>query len=301
MNKVTHHKKRLLLIIHSVLWLLAGLFLCTLLPLPATSETESNDVEVLAMVNHVKISKNDLNRLISQFKKQSGKESINLDEKKQLLKNLTIRQLILQSSEAQALKKEEPVVKKVTEFENSLVITRFIKQNVEKKISLTDGELTRYYQDHKPRFRSDVKIEASVILLRTETAATMVLEKLKKGESFEGMAKKYSIDLPSAKKGGSLGMVEIGTVYPEVWRELKKLNQGEISQIIETKYGYNILTVNKKLAPEIKPFQEVKTEIRDTILREKREKVYDEMVKELEKNADLKIFENRLAEIGGNK
>ncbi|MCP4114918.1 MAG: hypothetical protein GY737_05830 [Desulfobacteraceae bacterium] len=300
MHKVTHRKKRLLLILHSVFWLVAGVLLHTLLPIPATSETETGG-EVIAMVNHVEIRKNELNRLISQFKQKAGKKSVTLDEKKQLLKNLTIRQLILQSLEAQALRKQEPVIKKVTEFENSLVITQFIKKHVEKELSLTDGEFAGYYRDHKTRFRSDEKIEASVILLRTETDAAMVLGKLKKGEPFEDLAREYSIDLPSATKGGSLGTVAIGTVYPQVWRELKRLKPGEISKIIETKYGYNILLTNKILAPEITPFEEVKTEIRNILLREKREKAYDKMVKELEKNADLKIFENRLADTGGKE
>lgn len=298
MHTDTHQKKRLLLIFHSVFWLMAGVFLHTLLPMPATSET-GNGEEVIAMVNHVEIRQNDLNRLISQFKQKAGKESVTLDEKKQLLKNLTIRQLILQSLEAQALRKEEPVVKKVTEYENHLVITQFIKKHVEKEISLTKGELAGYYRNHKTRFRSDEKIAASVILLRTETDAAMVLDKLQKGEIFEDMAKKYSIDLPSSKKGGSLGTVEIGSVYPQVWRELKRLKPGEISKIVETKYGYNILMTNKILAPEIKPFEEVQTEVRNALLREKREKAYDKLVKELEKNANLKIFENRLAETGG--
>jgi parvulin-like peptidyl-prolyl isomerase len=268
--------------------------------MPATSET-GNESEVIAMVNHVEIKKNDLNRLISQFKQKAGKEHVTLDEKKQLLKNLTIRQLILQSLEAQALRKEEPVVKKVAEFENSLIITQFIKNNVGNGITLKKGELAEYYKDHKTRFRSDEKIEANVILLRTETDAAMVLGRLKKGEVFKDMAREFSIDLPSAKKGGNLGIIKIGTVYPQVWKELKRLNPGEISNIIETKYGYNILMTNKILAPEIKPFEEVKTEISNALLREKREKAYDEMVKKLEKNANLKIFENRLAETGGKE
>jgi parvulin-like peptidyl-prolyl isomerase len=300
MHKIIYKKNGISTFFNCIFWLFLGVLLNTLLPLPATPETKGDDT-ILAKVNDVSITKTNLDRLIAQFKIKSGKESITLDEKKQLLKNLTIRQLILQTPAVRAMKKEEPVVKKVAEFENSLVISRFIKESVDKQVSLNHGELAGYYKNHKARFSSDIKIEASVILLRTKTDAAMVLEKLQKGEPFEEMARKNSIDLPSAQKGGSLGAVKIGTVYPEVWKELNKLKQGEISQIIETKYGYNILTVNKILAPEIKPFQEVKAEIRDALLREKREKVYDAMVKELEKSAVLKIFENRLAGIGAKK
>ncbi len=297
MQKFTYKHHRFSPISHSVFWLFLGLLLHTLLPLPATSETEEQDPEILAMVNHVSINRAELDRLIYQFKQRTGKESITLNEKKLLLKHLTIRQLILQNPIAQALKKEEPVMKKVSEFENNLVITRFINEHVDKQIFLTKGELTRYYQDHKDSFISNVKIDASVILLRTQADAAMVLDKLKTGEPFQDLAREYSIDLPSAKKGGSLGIIDTGAVYPDVWKELSRLSQGAISKIIETEYGYNILRTNKILAPGIKPFQEVKTEIMTAILRKKKEQAYDEMVKELEKNADLKIFESRLAEI----
>ncbi|MBI9088603.1 MAG: peptidylprolyl isomerase [Desulfobacterium sp.] len=293
MRKITDKHHRFLPISLSVFWLFLGLLLHTL---PATSETAEGDAEIIAMVNHVSIDKSELDRLIDQFKQRTGKESITLNEKKLLLKHLTIRHMILQSPIVQALKKEEYVIKKVAEFENSLVITRFINEHVERQIILTKGELTRYYQDHKSRFISTMKIDASVILLRTQTDAAMVLEKLKTGEPFQGLAKQYSIDLPSAKKGGSLGPIKMGSVYPEVWEALTGLTPGGISQIIETEYGYNILRANKIFTPEVKPFQEVKSEIRDAVVRDKREKAYDEMVNELEKNADLKIFESHLAE-----
>lgn len=105
MHKVTFKHHRLLPIFHSVLWLFLGLFLHTLLPLSATSETDENDGEILAMVNHVSINKTELGRLIFEFKQRTGKESLTLNEKKLLLKHLTIRQMILQDPDAQALKK----------------------------------------------------------------------------------------------------------------------------------------------------------------------------------------------------
>ena len=103
------------------------------------------------------------------------------------------------------------------------------------------------------------------------------------------------MDLPSAKKGGSLGVVKRGKVFPEIWRILIKLKEGEISDVIETKYGYNILTLDKVISPETtKSFEEVRKEIKKTILQRKRDKAFDEIAAILEEDAEIIIHEHRL-------
>ena len=83
-------------------------------------------------------------------------------------------------------------------------------------------------------------------------------------------------------------------MFPQIWRVLVKLKEGEISDIVETEYGYNILTVTKIVSPEvISPFNEVKGEIKRSVLPRKRERVYDELVKELQSGAKIEIFEDR--------
>lgn len=275
-------------------------FLLMLLPYPVLAEGPSDD-SILATVNTVPIHQSELNKIISQYKKKSGKKTISLDEKKQMLKNLTIRQLILQSHDAQSMEEESAFINKVAEFKNSLIISQFIKRHVENQNSITDEELNNYYQNHKTQFSSEIEIESSVILLRTENDAKKIIERLSAEEPFDTLAKDHSIDLPSAKKGGSLGKVTQGSVFPDVWKELQKLSEGEVSKIIETKYGFNILTVRKIHPVKIKPFEAVKKEIKNALLPQKRENAYDGMVKTLEKNADLTLFENRLAGLDVNQ
>ncbi len=275
-------------------------FLLMLLPYPVLAEEPADD-SILATVNTVPIHQSELNKIISQYKKKSGKKTVSLDEKKQMLKNLTIRQLILQSHDAQAMEKESAFINKVAEFKKSLIISQFIKRHVEKQTPITNEELNNYYQNKKAQFSSEIEIEASVILLRTENDAKKIMEKLSAKEPFDTLARDHSIDLPSAKKGGSLGKVTRGSVFPEVWKELQKLAEGDVSDIVETKYGFNILTVQKIHPPEIKPFEAVKKEIKNALLPQKRENAYDVMVKTLEKNADLTLFENRLAGLEVNQ
>ena len=252
---------------------------------------------VLATVNDVPIYQSELDSLIAEFKQKAGKAKITPEEKKQLIKNLAIRQLILQQPETQALKNNANIIKKVKAFEDSLIISYFVKTHVKDGVNITEDELRQYYKDHQSQFTVSQQLEVRVILLKTREDAEHILKQLHQGEDFAKLAAEYSMDLPSAKKGGSLGKVERGKVLPQIWRAIFELKEGEVSDIIETDFGYNILTVDKIVAPEkIKPFEEVKTDIERQMLPKKREEIYDEMVKELQKGAKIEIFEDRFLE-----
>ncbi|MDX9892116.1 MAG: peptidylprolyl isomerase [Bacteroidales bacterium] len=66
-------------------------------------------------------------------------------------------------------------------------------------------------------------------------------ERVLKGEKFSMLARLYSDDPGSAPKGGVLGFVERGELYPEFEAVAFSLKPGEVSQIVQTKAGYHII------------------------------------------------------------
>lgn len=84
-------------------------------------------------------------------------------------------------------------------------------------------------------------IRASHILVSTEAEAHRVLEELKKGASFEELAKKYSKDTPSALRGGDLGEFQRGDFVEEFEKVAFGLKPGETSGIVKTALGYHII------------------------------------------------------------
>jgi peptidyl-prolyl cis-trans isomerase C len=84
------------------------------------------------------------------------------------------------------------------------------------------------------------KIRAKHILVEKYTKANEIYEDLKVGEKFEDLAKQYST-CPSKKRGGDLGDFSKGDMVPEFWDACTKLNIGEISQPIKTKFGYHLI------------------------------------------------------------
>jgi len=261
-----------------------------------TSPAYSEEI-VLATVNDVPVYESELDALIKDFKQRAGKDEVTADEKKQLVRNLTIRRLILQHPETQALKNDEQIVKMVEAYKQSLIVSYFVREHVDKNVSITEGELRQYYEANKSEYQVSAALLVRVILLKTLEDAENILAKLNQGEDFAELATQYSVDVRSAKSGGSIGVIERDKIDPKIWSAISRLKEGEISGIIETDFGFNIALVEKVVAPETyQPFEEAKDEIRLKLLPQKREKAYDEMVSQLEKDADIKIFASKIPE-----
>jgi peptidyl-prolyl cis-trans isomerase C len=85
------------------------------------------------------------------------------------------------------------------------------------------------------------KIKCSHILVKKQSEAMAVLERLKKGESFANLARELSVDRGSGKKGGDLGLFGRGVMVKAFEDAAFKLNKGEVSQPVKTEFGYHII------------------------------------------------------------
>ncbi|HZG22223.1 MAG TPA: peptidylprolyl isomerase [Herbaspirillum sp.] len=87
-----------------------------------------------------------------------------------------------------------------------------------------------------------IKVNQVVTAAEAKRKLTELKERLDHGASFEELAKLYSNDL-SASKGGDLGWIYPGDTVPEFERAMDQLKPGEVSQPIETPFGYHLIQV----------------------------------------------------------
>ncbi len=192
---------------------------------------------------------------------------------------------------------KEEQKKQLKEYEEGLLVQTYLKDVQENMIIATEGEIDKYYEEHKEDFDSPVAVVAKHILVPTEEEAEIALDRIKKGESFDKVAQEMSTDRVSAQRGGQIGPFRKGELVKQFEEVVFNLKNGEISEIVETPFGLHIITkVSEEKLPPI-PEDVAKVEIKNIIEKTKFEQWIEDLKRKLNVYVDYsKINDN----IGSN-
>ncbi|MBP5510427.1 MAG: peptidylprolyl isomerase [Kiritimatiellae bacterium] len=162
----------------------------------------------------------------------------------------------------------------------------------------TEVEIAQHFRDHKQEYTKSEEALASHILITPDGTEQLSKDEAREkissirqkiiceGADFSDMAEKHSA-CPSAEQGGSLGWFGRGAMVPEFDKAVFSMQDGEISDIIETQFGYHIIKkLGHKDAAEPQ-FDEVREQIRDFLLHERRGERLSAYVEELKAKADI--------------
>lgn len=179
-----------------------------------------------------------------------------------------------------------------SQVKKDLIVSKY-KENFMKNIKINDNEIKTYYDNHKDEFTKE-EVRASQILISTlddnnnevnqeqkeklKDKAEDILEKLKNNEDFAILAKEYSDDKNSGKDGGDLGYFSKEDKNIDFTNPVFKLEKDQLSDIIETEYGYHIVKVTDKKSVT-KTLEESKEDIKNKILNQKYTKHIDSLYK----------------------
>lgn len=264
------------------------------------AKEEKKSGPVLAEVNGSTITAGDYKKEVEALPPYLKPMAESAEGKKELLDTMVVRELILQEARKEGIDKSQAVADKLEELKNRIIVEAYLKKKVEEQAKIGDAELKEFYDKNKEKFRTGEQVHASHILVKTEPEAQDILKQLKAGGNFEELAKKHSIDAAAAK-GGDLGWFGKGAMLPEFEKAVFGLKEGETSGIVKTKYGYHIIKLTGKRPAGVRPFEEVKEQIKAAILPEKQQEVFKKLKDDLKKNAKISIKEDTLKSLDGEK
>jgi peptidyl-prolyl cis-trans isomerase D len=155
-------------------------------------------------------------------------------------------------------------------------------KDFEKTAEVTDADVQQEYTTNKSeRYTAPEEVHARHILFQVprdadvkkreeiKSRATATLERLKKGEDFASVAKQMSDDAATKDKGGDLGFIARGRAEEALENAAFALQPGELSGVVETRYGYHLVKVEERHAAREKPLDEVREEIQKTLRAER--------------------------------
>jgi peptidyl-prolyl cis-trans isomerase C len=191
-----------------------------------------------------------------------------------------------------ALKSADLSEKELVEItRKDVVITSFVEREIAGKIKVSDDEIKKFYNDNKDRFSQEAQVRASHILCGVDAKATDeekkkarekaagLLKEIKAGKDFAELAKSNST-CPSSAQGGDLGYFGKGQMVAPFEKAALGLKPGEVSEVVETQFGYHIIKLTDKKEAQTVKLEEVKEKIESYLKGQMVQKAVMEFVTE---------------------
>lgn len=254
-------------------------------------------------VGEEKITASDLDQIIQALPPQY--RAYYNGPGKQLLPQYIVQMKVLAAEAAKHNLAEQPEVREALSLASQSILADAERKRIIASIPVSDQELQDLYEKRKAEFE---QVRVAHILLRTdksvlppaappprpplpEAEARKKLEDLRKqlqeGADFADLARSYSEDLSTAGVGGDMGYVTPQTAVPPILNAAKALSPGQVSEIVSTPYGLEIIKVEEK---GTKSLAEVKPELLAQIQQGKAQEMVEKLKEQYHVVVDTAYF-----------
>ncbi len=175
-------------------------------------------------------------------------------------------------------------------FQKRLLMEKFYEQRINPRINISEEDLIGYYAKNRDMFMLPEAVNASHILVDTEKEANEIRIQLESGVSIEVLANK-SIDSAAGQNKGHLGFITRGRTVPEFEQAAFSLEEGEVSEPVQTKFGYHIIQVSKKSSSRQLSYGEAKDVISQILFAKRQTELLDIYMDMLKGKSSIERYE----------
>jgi peptidyl-prolyl cis-trans isomerase C len=192
--------------------------------------------------------------------------------------------------------------KKQMQFSKRLAYQKFMETQWAGKINVTEDEVKKYYSENKSDFETPEQVRVSHILITPDTKdpnadpnkakatakakAEDLLKQIKGGADFAELARANS-NCPSSKQGGDLGFFPKGQMVPAFEEVAFALKPGQVSDVVETQFGYHIIKLMDHKDPNVISFEQAKDDIKNMLTQNKQADFAEKYVNSLKAEAKI--------------
>lgn len=289
-----------------VLWAVVAILLIAVVVMGVLMPQQaSGDDRVAAVVNGDPIMKDEL---FDMMYAQEGKE---------ILDQLITRQLIIQEAarlgvEVSEEDVDEEIDKIIDEsfmgseeeflmlldqygvaievFREDARLNMLAREIAMAQTDFTDEDGREFFEEHRHLYEQQEEVEARHILVETEDEAEEVALLLEEGEDFVELAAEYSTDSSNKDDGGYLGSFARGRMVEPFDEVAFSLEVGELSEPVETQFGYHIIEVLDRREKEELEYEDVSEQVMEAMADEQVSIILNELLPELYEQADIEYI-----------
>jgi peptidyl-prolyl cis-trans isomerase C len=279
----------------------------------------------VALVNGEPIAATTLARELAQTRAGAGGEGPGEVMRQRVLEDLVDRALLLQQARARSVVVGQDQVERAflrirseypgTHFDDllaqerlsqgelkarlrdQLTVERLFHEEVFPRVQVGAGEVERHYADHAADFQEPERVHVLQVVVATRDEANQVREQLRRDPArFAEVARKASV-APEGKAGGDLGWIGRGAGFPEVFDACFTLPLNLVSEVTPSPYGFHIFKVVERKAASRRSLDQVRGEIAERLLRDKRARAQEEYLSTLRSRATIQIDQAALAAV----
>ncbi len=239
----------------------------------------NNQEKILAQVGGKTITEADVDLALVQMG-QRAQSYNNPQGRAMILEQIINKKLFLLDAQRNLIERDPEFKEQLARVKEELLAGYNVQKAVE-KVKVTDEEIKKFYEENPSQFDKGESFDASHILVAEKEKAEEILASIKAGEvTFEDAAEKNST-CPSGKQGGSLGEFGRGQMVPEFENACAALAEGELSEPVQTQFGWHIIRLNAKSSGGTIELSVVKDEIREALMNQKQQAAYQSKLNQL--------------------
>ena len=264
----------------------------------------TQEKDVLVKLGNKVITKADFEARLAMLPQEYQNRFKDEKQKMEFLELFVQAQLLAMEARADKVDKERAVAMRIEDMTSSILAQEYVNRKLAGVGKITDEELQKYYDGHKPEFLDPATVKAQHILVKVdqkakpeEAAAAMskameIRKELDQGGDFAKLAEKYSDDPGSKSRGGDLGFFTRERMVPEFSKAAFSQKIGEISQPVRSTFGYHIIRVTDKKEEKQINFKEAKPRIQSTLENQKRKDALNKEIDRLKKKYKVLMVSN---------
>jgi peptidyl-prolyl cis-trans isomerase SurA len=240
-------------------------------------------------------------RLLSQ---QAGelKLTVTADEVDRALDEVKKQNQLDDAAFATALKQQGFTLETYKKnLKRQILELKVLNTAVRSRVSVSDDEVRTYYQQNARQIGGGDSVHLKQILItvpdgapaslveQKQRLAAKVVERARGGTAFAELARAYSEDEASKADGGDLGWVQKGSLLDPLDEVIAGMDAGDVRGPVRSSRGFHVLLLVERKQGGLKPFDEVKEQLRKTLYDQQLDKATQSWLKELRKRAHLDI------------